>query len=410
MTRNRRRPLQYAHRRSSRRNDARPPVLNGPAQALAAWQRSPIVRLTIVAALLSAGKVLLYTAGTTLFLSRQGIDALPALYLTLAVIATGVSLLLAAVIDRATPAWLLPGLAILVALAMSALLVGLGVDWELVPAAILIAAHVYDIVTDIVFWLLAAALLDNLRLRRHTPRLFIAIAVGGSVAGIIAERALATVAIEHLLWPVVGLVCIAVALFGKAAAGLAAAAETDPSDAGQPIEKFRPRPLGGSAAVPGPPPVCALPGTQLAAADHRLQPHRVRGLCGLQRSHPGRGRAGPSVGSAVRRLAGCRAGRSLVRRTRHGRACRPNAAQPALSAHLAGLSPRTSVPASARLGRARPHQHRSRLQRRVRAGQCNELRRLADQGAWPGAHPRRWHILPARDGLRRTRADVLAGG
>ena len=109
-------------------------------------------------------------------------------------------------------------------------------DWELVPAAILIAAHVYDIVTDIVFWLLAAALLDNLRLRRHTPRLFIAIAVGGSVAGIIAERALATVAIEHLLWPVVGLVCIAVALFGKAAAGLAAAAETDPSDAGQPVE------------------------------------------------------------------------------------------------------------------------------------------------------------------------------
>ena len=217
-------------------NDAHPPVLNGPAPALAAWWRSPILRLAIVAALLSAGKVLLYTAGTTLFLSRQGIDALPALYLTLAVIATCVSLLLAAVIDRATPAWLLPGLAVLVALAIGALLVGLAVDWELVPAAILITAHVYDIVTDIVFWLLAAALLDNLRLRRHTPRLFIAIAVGGSVAGIIAERALATVAIEHLLWPVIGLVCIAVALFGKAAAGLAAAAEGDQPDAGQSVE------------------------------------------------------------------------------------------------------------------------------------------------------------------------------
>lgn len=211
-------------------------MLSGPARALGSWQLSPLVRLALVAALLSAGKVLLYTSGTTLFLSRQGIEALPALYLTLAVIATCVSLLLAAVIDRAAPAWLLPGLAIVVALAMGALLVGLAVDWALVPAAILIAAHVYDIVTDIVFWLLAAALLDNLRLRRHTPQLFIAIAVGGSVAGIIAERALATVAIEHLLWPVVGLVCIAVALFGKAAVGLAAGAEADQADAGPAVE------------------------------------------------------------------------------------------------------------------------------------------------------------------------------
>jgi len=214
-------------------------VLTGLTRAAAALQLHPTVRLSLVAALLSAAKVLLYTTGTTLFLSRQGIEALPILYLTLSVIATCVSLLLAAMIDRARPAYLLPGMAAFSVLGIVALQVGLATDWQQVPAGILIAAHVYDIVTDIVFWVLAAALFDNLRLRRLTPHLFIAIAAGGSLAGVIAERALALVATEHLLWPVAGLVCLAAALFGNAARGLSAPSNADLSPAEQTTQGSR---------------------------------------------------------------------------------------------------------------------------------------------------------------------------
>ncbi len=202
-------------------------VLSGLNRIAAALQLHPTVRLAVVAALLSAAKVLLYTTGTTLFLSRQGIEALPILYLTLSIIATCISLLLAAMIDRAPPAYLLPGLAAFSVLGIVALQAGLAADWQQAPAGILIAAHVYDIITDIVFWVLAAALFDNLRLRRLTPHLYIAIAAGGSLAGIMAERALAIMAAEQLLWPAAGLVCVAVALFGNAAGGLAVTAHAE---------------------------------------------------------------------------------------------------------------------------------------------------------------------------------------
>ena len=200
------------------------------ARAIQGWWHDPAWRLVLVAATLSAGKVLLYTSGTTLFLARQGIEALPLLYLALAAIATAVSLGLAAVIDRAPSRRLLPGLAVLVALGTSGLLLGLAVDWPLVPAAILIAAHVYDIVTDIVFWVLAAALFDNLRLRRLTPRFYLAIAAGGSAAGIIAERALVALPVDWLLWPVIALSAIAVLALGRAPKALAAGGQAAAAD------------------------------------------------------------------------------------------------------------------------------------------------------------------------------------
>jgi hypothetical protein len=165
--------------------------------------------------MLSAGKVLLFTSGTTLFLARQGIDALPILYLVLAVVATGISLALAAVIDRVRPTLLMPSVAAMGVVCTAGLVAVLAFNWGLAPAALLIAAHIYDIVTDIVFWVLAAACFDNLRLRRLTPRFFMAIAMGGSLAGILAERTLALVDADTLLWPVMGLVCSAALLLAR---------------------------------------------------------------------------------------------------------------------------------------------------------------------------------------------------
>ncbi|MEZ5862261.1 MAG: hypothetical protein R3D28_25390, partial [Geminicoccaceae bacterium] len=154
------------------------------------FRGSVVVRLALVAALLSAGKVLLYTTGTTLFLARDGIAGLPLLYVALAVLATLVSIGLGRIVDRVPGGRLLPGLALAIAVVVAGLLAALVLGLAWAPMALLLAAHLYDIVTDIVFWVLAAAFLDNLRLRRLTTRLYIAIALGGSSAGILAERAL----------------------------------------------------------------------------------------------------------------------------------------------------------------------------------------------------------------------------
>ncbi len=204
----------------------------------------PAWRLVLVAGLLSAGKVLLYTSGTTLFLARQGIEALPLLYLALAAIATAVSLGLAAVIDGTPHRRLLPGLALGVALVTGGLLIGLALDWPLVPAAILVTAHLYDIVTDIVFWLLAAALFDNLRLRRLTPRFYLAIAAGGSVAGIVAERALLVLPVDWLLWPVIGLAGFASLALGRASLASGAGAQGSAEPMGEVAGTMRPGELG----------------------------------------------------------------------------------------------------------------------------------------------------------------------
>ncbi len=173
--------------------------------------RLPVVlRLALVAGLLSAGKVLLYTTGTTLFLARDGVAGLPLLYVALAVLATLVSIGLGHVVDRVPGGRLLPGLALAIALVMIGLLVALVLGMAWAPMALLLTAHLYDIVTDIVFWVLAAAFLDNLQLRRLTTRLYIAIALGGSTAGILAERALLWLSPAQLLLPVILLAALAV--------------------------------------------------------------------------------------------------------------------------------------------------------------------------------------------------------
>lgn len=170
---------------------------------------SVVVRLALVAGLLSAGKVLLYTTGTTLFLARDGIAGLPLLYVALAVLATLVSIGLGRIVDRVPGGRLLPGLALAIGLVVAGLLLGLALGLEGAPLALLLTAHLYDIVTDIVFWVLAAAFLDNLRLRRLTTRLYIAIALGGSTAGILAERALLWLQPQQLIAPVILLATLA---------------------------------------------------------------------------------------------------------------------------------------------------------------------------------------------------------
>ena len=76
-------------------------------------------------------------------------------------------------------AWLLLATAALVAVAAAALALALPGG----PLALLILAHLYNIASEIMLWLVAAAWLPAPELRRATVWIFLATALGGFVAG-----------------------------------------------------------------------------------------------------------------------------------------------------------------------------------------------------------------------------------
>jgi hypothetical protein len=133
------------------------------AFSLERWLRLPPARALCVrhflgiAATLAAAKVLLSTIGVALFVTEQGAAGLPAFYLGFAAIAIVLSFGLSSIIDRApkvrlaqiTFAGLLVGTA--------ALRLPLALEIPGVSFALLASATAFEIIFDIVFWIVVAA-------------------------------------------------------------------------------------------------------------------------------------------------------------------------------------------------------------------------------------------------------------
>ena len=154
-------------------------------------ERMRIVRRFIAIAItLAAAKVFLNTVGFALFLANEGPSQLPRFYLVLALVAITLSAALGAVVDR------LPKLAIARATLVAILvLAGTGkwmIDADLAGAyfIILASAFIFEIAIEILFWAACAAYLDTMELKRATPVICLAIALGGAFGGLFA-RALA---------------------------------------------------------------------------------------------------------------------------------------------------------------------------------------------------------------------------
>ena len=164
-----------------------------------------------LAVTLSVAKVILSTLGVALFLVKEGAQALPLFYLLLAVVAIVLSAAAGGVIDR-LPRILLGQLAFLGALLGAAslrLLIALEVP--AVYYAVLASAHLYEIVLDIVFWVVVAAFLDTIELRRGTPLIYMALAAGGAAGGALTSALSPFVLTEDLLLalPVLGVIAVA---------------------------------------------------------------------------------------------------------------------------------------------------------------------------------------------------------
>ena len=170
-------PLRRAKR--SRRRRACVPALTGG------------VRVAILAGAISAAKVVLFAVGSGSFLAVHPAEELAWVYLGLAAIAATGALALAPSLERARPVaamtWLLLATTALVTLAAGALALAL----PGAPLALLILAHLYNIASEILLWLVAAAWLPAPELRRATVWIFLATALGGFVGGVAVERLLA---------------------------------------------------------------------------------------------------------------------------------------------------------------------------------------------------------------------------
>ena len=177
--------------------------------------RGRIVRRFIgIAITLAAAKVFLNTVGFALFLANEGPSELPRFYLVLALVAITLSAALGGVVDR------LPKLAIARATLVAILvLAGTGtwmIDADL-PGAyfiILCSAFIFEIAIEILFWAACAAYLDTMELKRATPLICLAIALGGAFGGLFARTLAWSISSSDLLLAMLVFAFLAALQFG----------------------------------------------------------------------------------------------------------------------------------------------------------------------------------------------------
>ena len=167
------------------------PVAREPAPprrlGLARHRRPPLLHFMALASTLAAAKVILSTVGVALFLAKEGPAQLPLFYVLLAAGAILLSAVTGGVIDR-VPRIGLGQVAFLgTLLGAAALRLPIAFDLPGTYYLLLASAHIYEIVLDIVFWVVVAGFLDTIELKRGTPLIYMALAAGGIAGGVLAS-------------------------------------------------------------------------------------------------------------------------------------------------------------------------------------------------------------------------------
>ena len=140
-----------------------------------------------IAITLAAAKVFLNTVAFALFLANEGPLQLPRFYLLLALAAILLSIALGVVVDR----W--PKLR-LARISLVGIMLAAGAGKLMIAAGmtgayfiILATAFIFEIAIEILFWAACAAYVDTTELKRTTPLICLAIAVGGAFGGLLAR-------------------------------------------------------------------------------------------------------------------------------------------------------------------------------------------------------------------------------
>ena len=152
-----------------------------------------------IAITLAAAKVFLNTVAFALFLANEGPAQLPRFYLVLALAAIVLSIVLGIVVDRVPKLHLARITLVLIMLAAGAgkLMIAAGVAGAYF--VILATAFIFEIAIEILFWAACAAYVDTTELKRTTPLICLAIALGGAFGGLLARALSWTVDAPDLL-------------------------------------------------------------------------------------------------------------------------------------------------------------------------------------------------------------------
>jgi Cyclic nucleotide-binding domain len=186
-----------------------------------------------IAATLAAAKVLLSTIAVTLFVAEQGAAGLPPFYIAFAALALVLSFGLSAIIDRAAKVRLAQVTFAGLLLGTAALRLLLAFEVQGVGFALLASATAFEIILDIVFWVVVAAYLDAFEFRRATPLVYMALALGGAAGGVVARVGAGYLAPADLLLLLPPLAALVVAQFGAVARRLDEIPEHHPDTEGE---------------------------------------------------------------------------------------------------------------------------------------------------------------------------------
>ena len=170
----------------------------------------------VLAVTLAAAKVMLSTLSVALFLVEEGPGQLPLFYVILALVSIVLSAAASGLVDRVPKMALGQTVFLATVVGAAALRLPIALDVPAVSYGVLASAHFYEIVLDIVFWVVVAAYLDVIELKRGTALIYMALAAGGVAGGVLTSALAQFVPTEDLLLalPVLGL--IAAAQFGLA--------------------------------------------------------------------------------------------------------------------------------------------------------------------------------------------------
>ncbi len=184
-----------------------------------------------IAATLAAAKVLLSTIAVTLFVAEQGAAGLPPFYVAFAAIAIVLSFGLGAIIDRAAKVRLAQITFAVLLGGTAALRLLLALEVPGVSFALLASATAFEIILDIVFWVVVAAYLDAFEFRRATPLVYMALALGGAAGGVLARLGAGYLPAADMLLLLPPLAALVVAQFGAVARRLHEIPEHHPDTA-----------------------------------------------------------------------------------------------------------------------------------------------------------------------------------
>ena len=159
-----------------------------------------VFEFAAIGALISAAIIILTAVGGAKLLAHEGSEALPVVYVLIAVVSIPLASLISAVLGR----WQTAPICRVMCAVCVLLSLGLRAATETslpgVPQAICITAYALEIVFDTLFWLSVSEYLPTRELKRHTPFLTAAFGMGGVVGGLLATLLCDIFPLEDLLF------------------------------------------------------------------------------------------------------------------------------------------------------------------------------------------------------------------